>query len=1007
MTLRRKIGQAILASLLAAGLSAGVAPASPAQAAPGLPPGFAAQTVFSGLSAPVNVEFAQDGRVFVAQKNGVIKVFDSLTDTAADTFADLSGKVHNYWDRGLLGLALAPGFPSDPYVYVLYTYDAKPGGTSPAWGDVCPDPPGATNNGCVVTGRLSRLKAAGNHQTGPEEVLITDWCQQFPSHSIGDLKFGADGSLYASAGDGASFTFTDYGQRGNPCGDPGGTAPKPPDAQGGSLRSQDIRATADPTGLDGTVIRINPATGAGLAGNPYFSSADANAKRIWSYGLRNPFRLAVRPGTSEVWAGDVGWNTWEEINRLAPGHNAGWPCLEGPGRQPGYDGANLNLCESLYVSGGDTQPYFAYRHDQPVISGEACDFDGSSVSGLAFHPGQGNYPAEYAKALFFADYSRNCVWVMKAGANGLPDTSQVATFASGIGGPVDLAFGPGGELYFPDINTGTIQRIRYFASGKPPVASFTTDKTFGPLPLTVQFDASGSSDPEGGALTYSWDFQSDGTVDSTAKTPGHAYQTGGKKIAKLTVRDPDGLTASTTKEIYPGEAPPAAVIDSPGGQLRWRSGDVISFNGHATDQQDGSLPGSALNWSVLLFHCEGGDCHLHEVQNTTGASGSFSVPSHGYPSYVELALTATDSAGLQDTSTVRLDPLTTDVTFDTVPSGLELVVGAVSAVTPFTRTMVIKSGESISAPTPQTRNGVSYAFQGWSDGGAQSHTLTVPEAPVTLTATYAEITNPLSLSGRALTGTKGLAGATATLTPGGQTVTTSATGAYSFTGLSPGTYTVSISLGKGRCVTPASATVVVDQPKTADIPVAARTDAFGYTCVDGSLPFVPGNQALSLTGDNAVATVNLPFTFPYYSQTHTRVTVDTNGILSMGAVATSFPAPAIIPAAAAPNGMIAPFWRDFVVDASASIRTTSSASAFTAEWRNVLLKGTTRRVTFSATLYPDGRIQFGYQGIDAQVDERGGSASVGIERHAGSTGLRYSWQDSPLRTETSVLFRRP
>src|SRR5689334_25365376 len=171
-----------------------------------LPSGFRDSVVLSGLTNPTVLQFAPDGRIFVGQKNGVIKVFQSLTDTNPVTFADLSGEVDDYWDRGLLGLALSPNFPTDPYVYVLYTYDAPIGGTAPTWNDACPTPPGATTDGCVVSGRLSRLKAdpSGNTMVS-EQVLINDWCQQFPSHSIGSLSFGPDGALYISGGEGANF----------------------------------------------------------------------------------------------------------------------------------------------------------------------------------------------------------------------------------------------------------------------------------------------------------------------------------------------------------------------------------------------------------------------------------------------------------------------------------------------------------------------------------------------------------------------------------------------------------------------------------------------------------------------------------------------------------------------------------------------------------------------------------------------------------------------------------
>ena len=138
------------------------------------------------------------------------------------------------------------------------------------------------------------------------------------------LAFGADGALYVSAGDGASFNFADYGQDGtpvNPCGDPPGGvggSMTPPTAEGGALRSQDVRTTGrpdEPRRLD--PARRTPTPAPRMPGNPNAAARIPNARRIVAYGLRNPFRITVRPGTNEVWAGDVGWNAWEEINRVA------------------------------------------------------------------------------------------------------------------------------------------------------------------------------------------------------------------------------------------------------------------------------------------------------------------------------------------------------------------------------------------------------------------------------------------------------------------------------------------------------------------------------------------------------------------------------------------------------------------------------------------------------------------------------------------------------------------
>src|SRR5439155_4075358 len=120
----------------------------------------------------------------------------------------------------------------------------------PVYGDVCEEPEGY----CLAGARLSRLLVDPNNQGGPEQVLIEDWCQQFPSHSIGTLAFGPEGALYVGGGDGASFDTVDWGQFGDPCGDPAN--------EGGALRSQDVMDERfDPTGLNGAILRVDPATG--------------------------------------------------------------------------------------------------------------------------------------------------------------------------------------------------------------------------------------------------------------------------------------------------------------------------------------------------------------------------------------------------------------------------------------------------------------------------------------------------------------------------------------------------------------------------------------------------------------------------------------------------------------------------------------------------------------------------------------------------------------------------
>ncbi|HEY7132013.1 MAG TPA: PQQ-dependent sugar dehydrogenase, partial [Candidatus Limnocylindrales bacterium] len=742
-----------------------------------LPSGFTDSSIFTGLTFPTSVRFSPDGRVFVAEKSGLIKVFASLTATTPTIVADLRTQVDDYWDRGLLGFTLDPNFPTTPNVYVMYAYDAMIGQSAPRWNDACPSPPGPTTDGCTISGRLSRLTLNGNVMTGSEQVLINAWCQQYPSHSVGDLRFGPDGALYATAGDGAAFNFLDYGQAGgssgsptpkNPCGDPstnGDGSMTPPGALGGALRSQSLRRTTGPVLLNGSLIRINPSTGAAMSDNPLIGSSDANARRIVSMGYRNPFRFTFRPGTNEVWIGDVGDSTWEEIDRVTnplttTTPNGGWPCYEGNNTSSaihgGYQAANLTLCNTLYSNPtGLLAPYYAYQHFSKVISSETCGTDSSSISGLAFYQG-GTYPSTYDNALFFTDHSRNCIWVIPAGSNGLPNKGAVANFVQGAANPVDLEIGPGGDLYYVDFEGGAIHRITFSATNHPPVPAISADPTSGNAPLTVDFDASGSSDPDpGDTLTYSWDLDGNGTFgDAVLPTASKTYSADGVYNVALRVTDSHGATATTTTPINVGGSLPVPVIDSPSSSLTWSVGDPIAFSGHATDGQGQAIPASGLTWNVILHHCPTPQsCHTHPVQTFSGvASGSVNAPDHEYPSFLELQLVAKDSANKTASTSVSVQPKGAPLSIATNPPGLSVTVGTASpAATPFTKTVIANTNISVAAPVTQTLNGVTYTFSSWSDGGAATHDVNVPLAGSSLTATYSSSSTTAYLSDLAYT----------------------------------------------------------------------------------------------------------------------------------------------------------------------------------------------------------------------------------------------------------------
>jgi glucose/arabinose dehydrogenase len=750
----------------------------PLERNPSLPTGFADVKVIGNITEATSVDFAPNGTAFVALKTGVIKSFDYNSATGqfegnatSTDFANLTEQVHNYHDRGLTGIAVDPQFPTRPYVYVNYSYNRDPRDNPPVvpkWGppgqayDTCQQPadPGNTSIvGCLGMDRVSRLTAvqsANGWVMAPngEKELLASGCYQFGSHASGDVAFGPDGKLYASSGEGASFDTLDYGQYANPCPDPTN--------EGGSLRSQDFRSPSDPLGIDGSVFKMNPDTG-------FTPSHDTANSWLVAYGQRNPWRLTFRPKadgsglTNELWSGDVGASKAEEVNRVpdvtqvtAP-INRGWPCYEGnyvaSAVQPGWDALNLPLCENLYADENDgtpavVEPYFSYqtRDGGPLVPGEDCFNETSSVSGIAFGTAQSNYPASYKGAMFFSDYARSCIWVLGKKPNGEPDPASIQTFVQAAETPVDLLTGPGGDLYYVDYGLNDefgvgegeagIHRIVYTGSNGTPTARITANPASGSAPLVVSFDAATSTDPDGDPLTYRWDFTNDGTYDATGVTATNSYDTG-TYTAKLEVNDGHGHTATATQQIQAGNTAPTLGTVTPSSSLTWAVGDPISFNATATDPQQGPMPASAFSWQVSIRHCPSSVCHTHPYTAFPGvSSGSFAAPPHEYPSHLLLTVTVTDSGGLTDTRTIQLDPKTVSLTFASAPSGATITVGETDHLAPYSETFIQGAPFTVTAAPTTGTGAATAAFSSWSDGGARSHVITAPTTPTTYTATY-------------------------------------------------------------------------------------------------------------------------------------------------------------------------------------------------------------------------------------------------------------------------------
>ena len=414
---------------------------------------FVLETFAAGFNQPTAIEWTPDGeKVFVAQQNGVVKLVENGS-TNSEPFIDLSAEVNNTRDRGLLGLAVHPDFPNQPYVYLAYTYDPPEvfENTGLAGEDgkgnrpsrvvrVEADP--KTNFSTAIPGsevvivgsngtweNISRPDGNSTNDLSIPPSGITPDGENLPdylatdseSHSIGALEFGIDGSLFISNGDGTSYNVVD---------------PR-------TVRVQDV------DNLSGKILRVDPITGEGLSDNPFFDGdPNSNRSKVYSLGLRNPFRFTVDPDKNQVVVGDVGWTTWEEIN-TGRGANFGWPYFEGGNgeniQQPRY--AQLPEAQEFYDSNNSvTASLYGRNHNDGAVAIIMGDFYES-----------GPYPNDFNGALFYSDFGDRTIRYLTFEDG----EATVNTFQDNISGIVQLSTSPDGELYGVDRSSGQIINWRY------------------------------------------------------------------------------------------------------------------------------------------------------------------------------------------------------------------------------------------------------------------------------------------------------------------------------------------------------------------------------------------------------------------------------------------------------------------------------------------------------------------------------------------------------------------
>lgn len=687
-----------LLTLLLALLSIGAVHAAP-QAATSVPPGFT-DTLVTSVDAPTAMAFVSPTRMLITSQLGQLWVYqnNALISTPALDLT-LGDKVCTNSERGLLGVAVDPDFASNHFIYLYYTHKKF---------GVCPL--GDPTNPQVPVNRVARFVLSDANVASGEVVLIDNIPSPNGNHNGGDLHFGADGLLYISVGDGGS----DY------AGDSGGGGANDATRDRFILLGKILRITRD-----GAIPASNPFQGAGTArcNSAGRSAPGTICQETFAWGLRNPFRFAFRPGTSQFYINDVGQNAWEEIDLGQAGVDYGWNCREGT--HPNSTSGKCNPTPPNLVA-----PIYDYDHS-------SC----GSITGGAFVP-DGVWPADYTGTYLFADYVCGKIFVLKNQSGSFSATSFATNM--GVNSATSLTFGPYNgtqALYYTTYaGNGQIRRIVSTSSlNRAPVAALSANPTFGSAPLSVSFSAASSSDPDGDPLSYDWNF-GDGTAHASGVAAVHQY-TNGIYTATLTVSDGKGGTATATQRIDSGNTPPTPVITAPAADLRFRVGQSITLQGSATDAQDGTLSSTQLSWRVLLHH----NTHTHPYAGpAAGASLSITAPppedlAATTTSYLEVQLTATDSTGLSQVITRELRPNLVNITFDTLPAGRQLLVNDTLMTAP--QTVVSWEGYELHIVSPAQRDAAGnwIVVTGWSDGAVATpaqRTITTPASTATYTATF-------------------------------------------------------------------------------------------------------------------------------------------------------------------------------------------------------------------------------------------------------------------------------
>ncbi|MFE4175453.1 ThuA domain-containing protein [Streptomyces sp. NPDC056909] len=636
---------ALLTGALLAGSSISAVPAAAHPDHPVAEESFQQVTLAKGadeVGEPMSLAVLPDRQVLHTSRDGTLRITDAGGDTTIAGTLD----VYNHDEEGLQGVGVDPDFAENRAIYLFYAPKLNtPAGDAPENGTAADFAPFDGYN------RLSRftLNEDGTlNKASEKKVLDVATSRGTCCHVGGDIAFDADGNLYLSTGDDtnpfASDGYTPIDER--PDRNPAF------DAQRSSGNTNDLR---------GKVLRIKVAEDGSYTipeGNLFAPGTEKTRPEIYAMGFRNPFRISVDQKTGIVYVGDYGPDAGAasatrgpagqvEFARVTEAGNFGWPYCTGD------NDAYIDYNFATQASGAafdcaapkNTSPHNTGLTDLPPAQAAWIPYDGGSVPELGSgseSPTGGpvyrydadldspvKFPESYDGDFFAGEFGRQWIKRIEQGEDGTVESINPFPWTGTQ--VMDMEFGPDGALYVLDYGLSwfggdehsAVYRIENATGGLSPIAEATVDKTSGKSPLKAVFSSAGTSDPDGDALTYAWDFGDGGT--STEANPTYTYKKNGTYSARLTVTDPTERTATASVRIVVGNTAPEVELDLPDEGHLFNFGDSIPFKVKVKDREDqdnGPIDCSKVVVRYILGH----DSHGHPITSVNGCEGVITAP---------------------------------------------------------------------------------------------------------------------------------------------------------------------------------------------------------------------------------------------------------------------------------------------------------------------------------------------------------------------------------------------